>query len=189
MGLRRLRRADHQADPAAGARLAGLDARLSRRGKPAAGQRPGRPGDRVRVGTDGVPRRAVHRAWPLLPRGADAMGRAGDIRGDQVRDGGRVDRGVRLRTRCAPDQRAGTNGSPPPVLAGVTREPAFVLAGRTGVVVADGVHTAFPRLADARAALASHSAPIILGALPFDITKPAALISPQAVQFSETLPD
>jgi hypothetical protein len=30
------------------------------------------------------------------------------------------------------------------VSAGVTREPIFVLAGRTGVVVADGVHTAFP---------------------------------------------
>src|SRR4029079_12230543 len=71
----------------------------------------------------------------------------------------------------------------------VTREPAFVLAGRTGVVVAEGVHTAFPRLADARAALASHSTPIIVGALPFDITKPAALIRPQAVQFTETLPD
>jgi isochorismate synthase len=75
------------------------------------------------------------------------------------------------------------------VPAGVTREPAFVLAGRTGVVVADGVQTAFPRLADARAALASHSTPIILGALPFDISKPAALIRPQSVQFTETLPD
>jgi isochorismate synthase len=75
------------------------------------------------------------------------------------------------------------------VPAGVTREPTFVLAGRTGVVVAEGVHTAFPRLADARAALASHSAPIILGALPFDLTKPAALIRPQTVQFTDTLPD
>jgi len=56
-------------------------------------------------------------------------------------------------------------------------------------VVADGVQTAFPRLADARAALASHSTPIIMGAFPFDISKPAALISPQSVQFSETLPD
>jgi isochorismate synthase len=75
------------------------------------------------------------------------------------------------------------------VPAGVTREPTFVLAGRTGVVVAEGVHTAFPRLADARAALASHSAPIILGALPFDLTKPAALMRPQTVQFTDTLPD
>jgi isochorismate synthase len=71
----------------------------------------------------------------------------------------------------------------------VTREPVFVLAGRNGAVVADGVQTAFPRLADARAALASHSTPIVLGALPFDITKPAALIRPQSVQFVEALPD
>ena len=71
----------------------------------------------------------------------------------------------------------------------MTREPVFVLAGRNGAVVADGVHTAFPRLADARAALASHSTPIVLGALPFDMTKPTALMRPQSVQFAETLPD
>jgi isochorismate synthase len=71
----------------------------------------------------------------------------------------------------------------------VTREPVFVLAGRGAAVVAEGVHTAFPRLPDARAALASHSAPIIVGALPFDMTKPAALIRPQSVQFTEALPD
>lgn len=71
----------------------------------------------------------------------------------------------------------------------MTREPVFVLAGRGGAVVADGVHTAFGRLADARAALASHSAPIVLGALPFDMSKPTALIRPQSVQFTETLPD
>lgn len=69
----------------------------------------------------------------------------------------------------------------------MTREPAFVLAAG-GAVVADGVHTAFPKLADARAALASHSTPIIVGALPFDLTKPAALIRPQAVQFLDALP-
>jgi isochorismate synthase len=74
------------------------------------------------------------------------------------------------------------------VSADVTREPSFVLASGTGAVVADGVHTAFPRLADARAALASHSAPIIVGALPFDLSKPAALIRPQAVQFLDALP-
>jgi isochorismate synthase len=71
----------------------------------------------------------------------------------------------------------------------VTREPVFVLDDRSGAVVADGVHTAFPRLADARAALASHSAPIIVGALPFDTSKPAALIRPQSVQFTETMPE
>jgi isochorismate synthase len=75
------------------------------------------------------------------------------------------------------------------VHADVTREPTFLLAGRGSAVVAEGVHTAFPRLADARAALASHSAPIVVGALPFDMTKPAALIRPQSVQFSEALPN
>jgi isochorismate synthase len=69
----------------------------------------------------------------------------------------------------------------------VTREPSFVLATR-GAVVAEGVHTAFHSVADARAALASHSAPIIVGALPFDMSKPAALIRPQAVQFLDALP-
>ncbi len=69
----------------------------------------------------------------------------------------------------------------------MTREPVFVLAAG-GAVVAEGVHTAFPRLADARAALASHSSPIIVGALPFDVSKPAALIRPQTVQFLDALP-
>ena len=69
----------------------------------------------------------------------------------------------------------------------MTREPSFVLASR-GAVVAEGVHTAFPGLADARAALASHSAPIVVGALPFDMSKPAALIRPQSIQFLDALP-
>ncbi|MGZ8815639.1 MAG: isochorismate synthase, partial [Mycobacterium sp.] len=70
----------------------------------------------------------------------------------------------------------------------MTREPSFVLASGGSAVIAEGVHTAFPRVAEARAALASHSAPIILGALPFDMSKPAALIRPQAVQFLDALP-
>lgn len=70
----------------------------------------------------------------------------------------------------------------------MTREPTFVMASR-GAVVADGVHTSFPDIGDARAALASHSAPIVVGALPFDLTKPAALIRPQTVQFHDALPD
>lgn len=70
----------------------------------------------------------------------------------------------------------------------MTREPAFVLAARAGAVVAEGIHTAFSRLSDARAALASHSTPIIMGALPFDMSNPVALIRPQAVQFLDTLP-
>lgn len=70
----------------------------------------------------------------------------------------------------------------------MTREPSFVLASGGSAVIADGVHTSFPRVAEARAALASHSTPIIVGALPFDMSKPAALIRPQSVQFLEALP-
>ncbi len=70
----------------------------------------------------------------------------------------------------------------------MTREPTFVLTGPDGVITADGVHTAFNEITDARAALASHSAPIIVGALPFDISKPAALIRPQSVAHTPTLP-
>jgi len=71
----------------------------------------------------------------------------------------------------------------------MTREPSFVLASGGSAVIADGVHTSFPRVAEARAALASHSTPIVVGALPFDMTKPAALIRPQGVQFLDALPE
>ena len=70
----------------------------------------------------------------------------------------------------------------------MTREPTFVLAGPEGALVADGVHTAFSQIGDARAALASHSASMVVGALPFDTSKPAALIRPQTVRFSDTMP-
>ncbi len=68
-------------------------------------------------------------------------------------------------------------------------EPSFVLAGRDGVVVADGVHTAYPRLTDAQAALASRDTPIILGALPFDMCRPMALTRPQSVRFTAAVPE
>jgi isochorismate synthase len=71
----------------------------------------------------------------------------------------------------------------------VTLEPSFVLAGPDGVVVADGVHTAFPRIADAQAALATGSAPIIVGALPFDTSAAAALMRPKAVRFAGDPPN
>jgi isochorismate synthase len=68
-------------------------------------------------------------------------------------------------------------------------DPTFVLAGPDGTVVADGVHTAYPQLADARAALASGETSIVLGALPFDLSRPAALMRPESVRFTATLPD
>ncbi len=71
----------------------------------------------------------------------------------------------------------------------MTREPTFVLATGGSAVVAEGVHTTYRSIADARTSLTSHSAPIIVGALPFDISKPAALIRPQDVRFLDALPN
>ena len=68
-------------------------------------------------------------------------------------------------------------------------EPTFVLTGRDGVVIADGVDTAYPVLDDARAALASGAAPMIVGALPFDVTRPTALMRPERVRVTAALPD
>jgi isochorismate synthase len=70
----------------------------------------------------------------------------------------------------------------------VTGEPSFVLTGSAGAVVAAGIHTPYPRLDDARSALSSGEAPIVLGALPFDMTRPTALMRPQTVRFADTLP-
>ncbi len=70
----------------------------------------------------------------------------------------------------------------------MTREPAFVLATGGSAFVAEGVHTAYKSIADARTSLTSHSTPIILGALPFDLSRPAALIRPQDVAFLDAPP-
>lgn len=67
--------------------------------------------------------------------------------------------------------------------------PSFVLAGPAGAVIADGVRTAFSRVSDAQAALRSGNAPIILGALPFDLTSAAALYEPDAFAHAGALPD
>ena len=67
-------------------------------------------------------------------------------------------------------------------------EHSFILAGRDEVVIGDGLHTGYPSLADARAALATGETPIILGALPFDVSRPAALMRPQTVHFTTALP-
>jgi isochorismate synthase len=70
----------------------------------------------------------------------------------------------------------------------MTREPTFVLATGGSVVVAEGVHTSYKSIADARTSLTSRSAPIIVGALPFDLSRPAALIRPQDIAFLDALP-
>ena len=65
----------------------------------------------------------------------------------------------------------------------------FLMAGGDGVAVADGMVTAYPNLDDARAALASGEAPIIVGALPFDTTRPTALMRPERVRFADYFDD
>ncbi|MGA5542273.1 isochorismate synthase [Mycobacterium sp. NPDC051198] len=70
----------------------------------------------------------------------------------------------------------------------VAVNPSFVLAGPKGAVLAEGVRTGFADIADAQAALRSGT-PIVLGALPFDPATPAALYEPDAVRFTDVLPD
>lgn len=66
--------------------------------------------------------------------------------------------------------------------------PVFVLAGPDGVMLADGPARAFPDLDEARRALAADDVPILVGALPFDLDSPAALMAPASVTYADTLP-
>src|ERR1700743_1785624 len=70
----------------------------------------------------------------------------------------------------------------------MTAEPPFVLCGPAGVVIADGVQACYRDVAEAQSALRSGSAPIVLGALPFDVDSPAALMTPRAVRHADALP-
>ncbi|MGB9304885.1 MAG: isochorismate synthase, partial [Mycobacterium sp.] len=69
-----------------------------------------------------------------------------------------------------------------------TSEPPFVLCGPRGTLVADGISARYCDVAAAQAALHSGAAPIVLGALPFDVSRPAALQVPGSVS-SGALPD
>lgn len=66
--------------------------------------------------------------------------------------------------------------------------PVFLLAGPGGSVIADGPAAPFADVAAARRALARGEVPILVGALPFDLSAPAALMSPATVTFSADLP-
>ncbi len=70
-----------------------------------------------------------------------------------------------------------------------TTEPPFVLCGPTGVLVADGVQAGYSDVVAAQTALRSGDLPIILGALPFDVGSPAALMAPRSVRHTARLPD
>ena len=68
-------------------------------------------------------------------------------------------------------------------------QPPFALCGPRGTLVAEGVQTRFCDVRAAQAALRSGSAPILLGALPFNVDKPAALLVPGAVLRTVGPPD
>ncbi len=68
-------------------------------------------------------------------------------------------------------------------------QPPFALCGARGTLVADGVRAAYRDLGGARAALHSGAVPIVLGALPFDVSGPAALMAPDAVRSIAGPPD
>ncbi len=64
--------------------------------------------------------------------------------------------------------------------------PSFVLTGPAGTVVADGIRTGYDSIDDAARALRDATAGIVVGALPFDVRGPAALLAPERV--SDRLP-
>ena len=68
-------------------------------------------------------------------------------------------------------------------------EPPFVLCGTAGTLIADGVQKRYCDVRAAQAALRSGSASIMLGALPFDVDQPAALLVPGTVLRTDGLPD
>jgi isochorismate synthase len=70
----------------------------------------------------------------------------------------------------------------------MTGQPSFVLSGPGGTLVAHGLRAAYPDIDAARTALLSGEESIILGALPFDVSSPAALMSPASYEFSDTPP-
>lgn len=65
-------------------------------------------------------------------------------------------------------------------------EPSFVLSGPDGTLVAQGIRAGFSSVDDATRALHDASARIVVGALPFDVRGPAALLEPATV--SDRLP-
>lgn len=69
------------------------------------------------------------------------------------------------------------------------REPPFVLCGPTGAIFADGVRARYRDAPAAQAALRSKEVPTIVGALPFDVHSPTALLAPHTVRHTVGLPE
>jgi isochorismate synthase len=68
-------------------------------------------------------------------------------------------------------------------------EPPFALCGPTRTLLAEGVRRRYCDVGAAQEALRSGSASIVLGALPFDVDRPAALLVPDAAHFTDGPPD
>jgi isochorismate synthase len=86
----------------------------------------------------------------------------------------------------------------------VTLPPTFVLTGPAGTLVAEGIQNGYDDIGAAARALRDGSARLVVGALPFDLRHPAALLTPRSVRntlaripdghlppvrIAETLPD
>ncbi|MHA7649042.1 isochorismate synthase [Mycobacterium sp. ML4] len=67
-------------------------------------------------------------------------------------------------------------------------EPAFALTGPRGTLIADRAGDHYRDIASAQAALNSGRAPIVLGALPFDVEQPPALFTPVTLRRADALP-
>lgn len=64
----------------------------------------------------------------------------------------------------------------------MTATTTFALAGASGTLVAEGIRAGYDDIAAAAEALRSGSQRLIVGALPFDIRHPAALLAPASVR-------
>ena len=63
----------------------------------------------------------------------------------------------------------------------MTTAPSFVLTGPAGTLVTQGIQTGFDNIDSAAAALRDGAVDLIVGALPFDVRSPAALLEPVTV--------
>ncbi len=68
-------------------------------------------------------------------------------------------------------------------------EPAFALSGPRGTLIADRARDRYHDIPSAQAALRSGETSIVLGALPFDVNQPAALLAPDTLRRLDALPD
>lgn len=68
-------------------------------------------------------------------------------------------------------------------------EPPFALCGPAQTLIAEGVRERYRDVSAAQDALRSGSSPIVLGALPFEANRPAALLTPGAVRRTDGPPD